>query len=100
MQRKKQFTKGCFNKGIKSYVHGNIKFHTCLGNYTDNYYTYLWQLFTHYENNLLPYKGSIGEQPAKFIEVMDIIKSLVSEHEEKLKQANKIKQKGLNKLGK
>ena len=99
MLHKKQLGKGCFNFNIKKYDIGHLQFNMCPGNYYDSYVNYLWQLFTHYQNNLLPYKGSLGNQPAKIIQIFDIIQGLVSEYEEKLRKINKLKERANQRLG-
>ena len=95
MLHKKQLGRGCFDTTTQKYKILNLEFKTCPGNYSNNYIYYLWQLFTHYENNLLPYKGSLGEQPAKIIEIFDIIQEVVRDYEEKLKKVKRLKDKQL-----
>lgn len=91
MLRKKQFGKGCFDIGIQSFKLGNLDFKVCPGNYHDSYVNYIWQLFTQYENNLLPYEGTLGSQPAKVIEIFDIIQGLIHDYENKLKKMKRLK---------
>ncbi len=99
MLYKKQLGKGCFSNDIKTYIFDDLKFLTCPGNYYDSYTNYLWQLFTHYQNNLLPYKGTLGEQPAKIIQIFEIIQGVVSEYEDRLEKIKKIKDKANKTLG-
>lgn len=90
MLNKKQFTHGCFDITTKFTTVGQIKFKTCLGNYYNEIVDYYWNLFTNYENNMLPYNGNYGEQPAKIVEIFNIIKSLINKHQEELKKAQKL----------
>ena len=85
MLHKKQISKGCFNTNTKKFNYGNIEFKGCLGNLYDPYTDYIWELFTQYGNNLLPYKGNLGNQPSKIMQIFSIIQGLISEHEKKLK---------------
>ena len=67
-----------------------ILYSKCIGNFFDFRAMNLINYFHKYNKNAFPYKGSYYEQPNKFIEVMDLIGSLLSqdqaEKEEKLKK--------------
>jgi hypothetical protein len=100
MLHKKRLSKGCFDTKTKQYIIGNIVFKTCLGNYQNSIVNHYWMLYTHYQNNLLPYNGSYGDQPAKVIEVFNIIQGLIREYEQQLekmkKQTDKLNKKFKN----
>ena len=99
MLNTKQLGKGCFDAGIKSYDIAFLNFKICPGNLYNSYINYIWELFTHYQNNLLPYSGNIGQQPAKIIEIFDVIQGLVSEYENRLKKVKSLKDQADQRLG-
>lgn len=77
MQRKsdrKRQSKGCYKLGVKAYLFDSIKFSKCPGNYTKEIEYYL-EAFSLYEKGMLPFKGNLGEQPNKIVEIFNIISS-------------------------
>ena len=99
MLQKKKLGKGCFDTHTQKYTVVNIEYKTCLGNYTNTYINFLWEMFTHYENNLLPYVGTLGNQPAKIMEIFDIIQGIVTEYEKKLKAIRRLQNNSDKRLG-
>lgn len=81
---------GCnFNSELSGYVekpspkaryrYDNICFYNCFCNYIDSFTCYLLELFFSFEKNLLPFEGSIGEQPAKIFEIFNVFSYLKNE---------------------
>lgn len=92
----KQKSKGCFDFNTTSFLIGDpnkeltVKFKGCVGNYTSISVNYFFDLFLNYEKNVLPFKGTLGEQPAKIIEVFQLIERRVSfKREQKLEKGSK-----------
>jgi hypothetical protein len=81
----KRKSKGCFDYTTRKYKLKNIVYNSCLGNFTKEI-DYIIEAFSHYEKGMLPYKGTLAEQPNKIIEIFDLISSMRSEHFEKEKQ--------------
>jgi len=50
-----------------------IKYRTCPGNFYDLSLPHLLALHKQYENGVLPYPGSLMDQPNKILEVFDVI---------------------------
>jgi hypothetical protein len=71
-REKKQKSKGCFDLITKKYLIEEIRFYGCVGNFTSNV-SYLLEAFSFYEKGMLPYKGNLGSQPAKIIDIFNII---------------------------
>jgi hypothetical protein len=71
--------KGCFGPVNNGFLVGidkeskSVKFSGCPGNYTSLSVNYFIDLNSKYELGVLPYKGTLGDQPAKIIEVFQAI---------------------------
>lgn len=63
-----------------------ISYRACIGNFYRDGWAYWLQMYRQYQGGLLPFPGTVSEQPAKVIEVFNII-SLFEENIEKEKQA-------------
>ena len=92
----KQKTKGCFDFETASFLIGDpnkelaVKFKGCVGNYTSFSVNYFMDLFSNYEKSMLPFKGNLGQQPAKIIEIFQLIdKRLSFKREQKLEKGVK-----------
>lgn len=57
-----------------------VKFFTCPANLQDNHVFGLIKAHSMYENGIMPYAGGLLEQPAKFVEVMDLVHNLKESH--------------------
>jgi hypothetical protein len=92
---KAQKLKGCRNDRHKPYVFENLEFHRCPGNFVGSDVKQLLVQFQNYERGVLPFGGSLGEQPAKIVELFNLINGyrsvkIVQKHEEqKREQARK-----------
>jgi len=73
-----------------------IVFYKCPANYYSPYVAELANHARHLENGLLPYSGGLLEQPAKLIELLNLLNSLRLEDEiDRLKkQAAEVKKHG------
>lgn len=60
------------------------------------YFSYVINLYTNYQKGILPYKGSLVEQPTKIIEIFQVLDQLKFESEEKMR---KKREKENNKSG-
>jgi hypothetical protein len=78
----KRKSKGCFDTDTKTYRYDNLIFKKCLGNYKINIDFYL-TAFSLYDKGVLPFKGNLYEQPAKVIEIFDVIASIRDKHTDK-----------------
>lgn len=79
--------KGCEGSASFRYTVENIRFATCPGNYTSTQVSYLFTVFSLYEDNgLLPEGKSIFDVTYKFMQIFGIIRSIKGKHEEKLRE--------------
>jgi len=51
----------------------------CVGNYYNGFWSNMINYYPQYEKGLLPFKGSLMEQPAKFVDVMSLVHNLIRE---------------------
>ena len=68
----KRKSKGCYDYSTKVYRVENILYKTCIGNYNTSIDFYL-EAFSMYEKGVLPFKGTLANQPNKLIEIFNII---------------------------
>jgi hypothetical protein len=69
-----------------------LKFTKHLSRFKYPLFGYALQLFENYERGLLPFEGSVSDQPAQVMELFSVIQNLRFEQEKK--QMEKIKQNG------
>ncbi len=60
-----------------------ILYSTCPANFKNIGTTILINHYSKYKTGIMPYSGGIMEQPAKFVEVMDLVQNLIEELETK-----------------
>jgi len=72
------------------YVIDNIDFYTCPCNFRNRKFNFLLTALAAYENGVLPYPGSLSEQPAKAMEALILLSNLKEEY--KIEQQNKAQQ--------
>lgn len=71
-------------------IDNRLFYKLCPANYWNASSQELIGIYGKFDKGLLPYKGGIMEQPAKFIEVMDLIESLtIKQQEEMSKKAQR-----------
>lgn len=68
----KRRPKGCYDYSTRVYKIENIIYKSCIGNYNNNI-DFLLESFSFYEKGMLPFKGTLAEQPAKIIDIFNII---------------------------
>lgn len=73
------------NKQGSSFKSLNVVFHNSKKiNYP--YFTYIITLFNQYKLGVLPFNGCLVDQPAKIIEIFDLLYQLQFEHEDKTRK--------------
>jgi len=80
---------GCFDYTSRTYQLEDIKYYSCIGNFQDSSVRYYWELFQKYQQNMLPYKGSLQEQPNKIIEIFNFIEAILKKKQDKYKVKDK-----------
>lgn len=67
-----------------------ILYKRCPANYADFGYMAIINLYHQYEKGIMPYEGGLLNQPAKFVDLMDLVHNLIEEkqfeHQEKIKK--------------
>jgi hypothetical protein len=79
--RKERTIKGCFD-AVANWRVDNVMFKKCIGNFVLPSTNNLLTMFNLYERGLLPYGGSVSNQPAKVMQVFEIINARKSEKQE------------------
>jgi len=91
---KHRTAKGCYGV-LEKPVHNadRMAFSRCIGNFFS--YSALGYIEMHgmYEKGVLPFQGSLGDQPNKVIELFGVVKSFKIEKMEKDHQRQKLKQR-------
>lgn len=64
------------NKGNPS-----INYNHCIGNYYNGFFASLINYYPKWNSGILPYEGGYMEQPAKFVEIMELVHNLIKENE-------------------
>jgi len=67
--------KGCFSVGdrVLHSINREIEFKTCIGNFYRPWVIGWLEMHSHFENGVLPYPGSMMDQPNKAVEVFRTI---------------------------
>lgn len=101
MTQKNRELKGCF--GIKKNpIHtlsvsegkDSIKFSTCVGNFFDWTVLSLLEMQRLYDKGILPYPGSLSNQPNKIIEAFTVIEKYKYEKAERDRKTRELKERG------
>jgi hypothetical protein len=71
--------KSCSGETERNYQLENVRFKKCPGNYTDTQVRYLVDWFMMYEKGVMPFDGPMADQPAKIIEIFELIQSIRDE---------------------
>ena len=72
---------------------GNIEYYTCLCQFKHPLTGALLSLSKHYDNGVMPFKGSLLEQPAQIVELLELVNSAKIEEEIELQKQQQIKVK-------
>jgi hypothetical protein len=78
-------------KASKSFKVGNILFRKPLVEFKCDNLSYLLLLFENYEKGLLPFNGPVSDQPAKVIDIFNILYQVRQEYQDE--QKNKLEKK-------
>ena len=57
------------------------RLYRCPGNFTHPTAAWVWELYNHFEKGILPFPGSLMEQPAQLIEAFGVIENLKIERQ-------------------
>ena len=88
--KKKKRLKNCHGDGDITYKVDNFESKRCIGNFVSRQFFEYIEMFLAYEKGVLPFPGSLSEQPCKIIEIFGIIRQMRAEKlEEKQKQDKK-----------
>ena len=68
----KRKSKGCFDYTSKKHRIDNVRFYNCIGNHATPIDFYV-EAFSLYEKGMLPFKGTLGDQPNKIMVVFQLI---------------------------
>ncbi len=71
------------NKGFDGFKSLGIKFSVPLKNFKSDIFYYVLTLNDGFEKGMLPFSGSMSEQPAQIIEKFSLVRALKAEAEEK-----------------
>ena len=85
--------KGCIEPLRLNYVKESFKIYKCLGNFVSKEIKAWIDSASMYEKGVLPYSGSLGDQPAKAIDLMTIILQLRNEKIQELREKENRKSK-------
>lgn len=88
MLEKRRRIKGCWGNPASPYQIENIQFNSCIGNFSSYDAQYIIDMYMAYDKGMIPFPGSISEQPAKLLEAFDMIKSF-RQRKEAEEQASK-----------
>ena len=72
----KRKSMGCFDFTTRTFLLDNVKYSSCIGNYTLQGLGYYFEAFLAYEKGMLPFEGDLGMQPNKMVEVLHIIDTI------------------------
>ncbi len=85
--------KGCFGNSAGGYKLENFRFKSCIGNFYSPAVFYWYRNFKNFQKGILPFSGSLFDQPGKAIEIFQVFESLDSKHAQELDRQAKIKQR-------
>lgn len=74
-----------------------VKYKNCIGNHFYAKWSGIINFYEKYNSGILPFSGGFMEQPAKFVEVMELVHNLIVEKQEIEKR--QIELKSRNRLG-
>lgn len=89
--------KGCFS--ISQYaLHNidNLRYHTCIGNFASESALSFIEAEARYNQGILPFAGSLFEQPAKVIEIFSCIAAWKQDKLEKQRKAAALRERVTN----
>ena len=91
---KKIGLKGCKTSDkVRAQVE-DIKYYRCIGNFRSDQVTSMIDLYYHYKNGVMPFPGSLMEQPSKIIDVFNLIDACIKTKQAEIEADEKRKAKG------
>jgi hypothetical protein len=63
-----------------------LRFKRHLSNFKYPLFGYVITLFQNYERGVMPFEGSVSEQPAQLMDIFSLLEALKAEQETKLKE--------------
>lgn len=93
-----QSKKGCVKPGPSKYKIENIKFNVCVGNFYSQSASMFIDFYYNYQRGVMPYDGSLMDQPSKIIEVFNIIDGLIKAKENALAEKRQAEYEKKHKL--
>lgn len=80
-----QYTPDFNNKGNPSILYKN-----CIGNHYYGKWASIINYYNMYEKGIMPFKGGLMDQPAKFVEIMDLVHNLIKENEQEVQRKQQL----------
>jgi len=90
---KYQKVKGCISTPRTNYKVEGFKINKCLGNFTSREVYSYFEMFKVYERGIMPFEGSMMDQPAKLIDLFNMIEQLKLEKVAEMQKAEDKKRK-------
>lgn len=89
--------KGCFNISQNA-LHNidNLRYHSCIGNFVSDSAISFVEAEARYNQGILPYAGSLFDQPAKVMEIFSCIAVWKQDRLNRLKKAQALKERSFN----
>lgn len=81
--------KGCVSTPKTNYQVEGFKINKCLGNFTSREVYSYFEMFKMYERGIMPFGGAMVDQPAKVIDLFNMIEQLKAEKIAELNDKNK-----------
>lgn len=78
--------KGCYGIARQKAKLENIEFHTCMGNFYHPSARSLIDVYYKYQNGVMPFSGPYMEQPAKILEIFEVLEGLINEQQRELER--------------
>ena len=66
------------------YIIDNLEFYTCPCNFRNRMFSFFINALDAYDKGILPYRGSLSEQPAKSIEALMLLSVLKEEYKQEI----------------
>lgn len=85
--------KGCISTPRTNYQVEGFRINKCLGNFTSKEVYSYFEMHRFYEKGVMPFSGAMSDQPAKLIELMNIIGQLKNEKLKEIEERERKKMK-------
>lgn len=71
-----------------------IEYFNCIGNHYYGQWSGIINYYPKWEKGILPFSGGYSEQPAKFVEIMDLVHNLIKENEQESERKQQLISRG------